>query len=109
MSQNPLNLAVRFLLELGILAALAPWGWSVGQDAVRWLLAIGAPLVAALLWGVFRVPGDGGDPVMIVPGAVRLLLEVALFGLAVAALLAADRPRFALIFGGITSLHYTTQ
>lgn len=106
MSQNPFNLALRFLLELGILAALATWGWSAGQGALRWLLAIGAPLAAAVLWGVFRVPGDGGPPVVAVPGSVRLLLEVLLFGLAVAGLYAANHRQAAFWFGAIVVLHY---
>ncbi|MDF2388345.1 YrdB family protein, partial [Nostoc ellipsosporum NOK] len=42
------------------------------------------PLIAAILWGVFAVPGDpsrSGRAPMPVPGAVRLVLEfIILFG-----------------------------
>lgn len=106
MSDNPINLVVRFLLELGILAALGYWGWTQHAGAARWLLAIGAPVVAAALWGIFRVPDDGGAPVVTVPGIVRLLLEAVLFGSAIRALAAAEHPVLALVFGAITLLHY---
>jgi Protein of unknown function (DUF2568) len=36
-------LAVRFLYELALLAALAYWGLSVGNRVTAWLLGIGAP------------------------------------------------------------------
>lgn len=106
MADNPLNLALRFLLELAILAALACWGWSHGEGAMRWVLAIGSPLAAAILWGVFRVPNDGGPPVITVPGPARLLLEALLFGLAIWGLALSGHQTLALIFGAVTVAHY---
>jgi hypothetical protein len=53
MSNHPVNLALRFFLEL------------------------------AAAWGTFRVPDDPGKPPVQVPGWVRLLLEVVFFGTAV--------------------------
>lgn len=47
-----LNLAVKFLLELGALAAFGLWGATVAGVAG----AIAFPLVAALLWGTFAAP-----------------------------------------------------
>lgn len=80
--------AIRFTLELAMLAGLAYWGYNLSQTTlVRLFLAIVLPLGAAIAWGVFRAPGDqsAGKPgVVPVPGWVRLLLEFALFGLAVA-------------------------
>ena len=106
MSNHVANLALRFLLELCALAALGYWGWTQHQGVTRWLLAILVPLTAATLWGAFRVPNDGGAPVVTVPGVARLGLEIVFFVAAVAALYAADRPRVALFFGGITLMHY---
>lgn len=106
MSQHPLNLAFRFLLELAILAALVLWGWTQFQGVWRILVAVGAPFVAALLWGTLRVPGDGGEPRVAVPGSLRLLLEAALFLSAYLALRASDRPVLALVFAAATLLHY---
>lgn len=52
-----INLGVRFLLELAALAAFGYWGATVrAPGAIRALLAIGIPLVVALLWGLFISP-----------------------------------------------------
>lgn len=51
-----LNLALKFLLELGALAALAFWGASVSDGAAAVLLAIGLPAAAAVLWGMLAAP-----------------------------------------------------
>jgi hypothetical protein len=52
-----LNLGIAFLLELGLLAALAYWGYRLDASAaVRWLVAIGAPLALALVWSQIAAP-----------------------------------------------------
>ncbi len=56
MGSHPLNLALRFLLELVALGAMGYWGWTQHEGTARWLWAIGLPLVAAVLWGTFAVP-----------------------------------------------------
>lgn len=109
MSQNPLNLAVRFLLELCMLAALGRWGWMQGGGLVRWGLAMALPLAAAALWGVFRVPNDGGPPTVQVAGAVRLAIEILLFAAATAALANAGHRRLATVFAAITLIHYAVS
>ncbi|MGD8398240.1 MAG: YrdB family protein [Anaerolineae bacterium] len=112
MSQNPINLAVRFLLEIGALVALGYWGWVAHDGALRWLLALGLPLLAAALWGTFAVPGDrsrsGGAPVP-VPGAVRLLLELALFGSAAWALYDAGATTLAWVLAVVAVIHYAVS
>ncbi|HRQ24112.1 MAG TPA: YrdB family protein [Anaerolineales bacterium] len=109
MSQNMLNLAVRFLLELAALYAFGKWGWSQRADFWRYVLMIGLPLLAAALWGVFRVPGDasasGGAPVP-VPGWVRLLFEIAFFSSATYCFFAAGLQNAGWVFGVVTLLHY---
>jgi len=83
-----INLAVRFLLELCLLAALAFWGWHIGQSLIARLgLSIGAPLLAAVVWGTVLSP----RATVPAPAAVRLLLEVILFGPAAAGLAATGR------------------
>ncbi|GGL63006.1 YrdB family protein [Halocalculus aciditolerans] len=76
-------LAARFLLELGALAALGYWGWVAGDTvASRAVLAAGAPLAAAVVWGAFVAPRARyrlADP-------ARLLVELAVFGAATAGL-----------------------
>jgi hypothetical protein len=53
---NGLLLAVAFLSEVAALVVLALWGWSTGSGAGGWLLAVGLPLVAAVLWGLYAAP-----------------------------------------------------
>lgn len=109
MSSHPVNLAVRFLLELSILAALAYWGWTEHGGVWRFVWAVMLPLAAAGLWGTFRVPGDPGDAPVPVPGGVRLLLELALFGAEVALLAAAGRPGWAVGLGAVIVVHYAVS
>lgn len=106
MSNHPLNLALRFILEIVGLLALGYWGWTQHSGLARWLWTLGLPLLAAVLWGVFRVPDDPGPATVAVPGFVRLLLEALFFGGAVAALYFAQRPTWALVLGVIVVLHY---
>src|SRR5690606_6493062 len=108
MSQHPLNLAFRFLLEIAGLAAFAWWGWAWG-DPWRWPLAIGIPVLAMVIWGVFRTPGDNtANPNAPVPvhGIVRLGIEMAFFGLAVVALFTAGSSVLGAILAGLVTLHY---
>ncbi len=83
MSQNPVNLAVRFLLEIACVVGLFRLGLWIADGPVAALLALGFSLGAASAWGLFNVPGDrsrsGRAPVQ-VTGPVRLLLELVLLG-----------------------------
>lgn len=106
MGSHPLILGLRFLLEMVALAALGYWGWTQHEGFMRILWTIGLPVVAATLWAVFRVPGEGGDPIVAVPGVVRLLLEAALFVAAVLLLRAANQPQLATILAIVVVLHY---
>lgn len=89
LAEHPANLLLRFMLEMASLVVVGQWGWYVGAEsplAVRLLLAIGLPLVMAVLWAIFRTPGDASSankpPVVAVPGKLRLLLELVFFGFA---------------------------
>jgi len=53
MSQNPINLAVRFLLELVGLYAFGLWGWTQHAGFLSYLLVIGLPVSAATPVGNF--------------------------------------------------------
>ncbi len=89
------NLALRFMLELCMLIALGQWGLRTGDSLLaKILLGLGAPLAAAVIWGLFVAPRAlrrAGDP-------ARLVLELGIFGLAVAALLAVGRTLLAGLF-----------
>lgn len=88
-------LAVRFVLELAALGALAYWGFRNGAGLpMKLLLGIGAPLAAAVVWGTFISP-KASVPVAV---PVRILLELIIFGSAAAALFAAGRSMLAVVF-----------
>lgn len=106
MSENPVNLAIRFLLELGGLGALGYWGWTQHASVARFAWTFGLVILAATVWAVFRVPGDGGTPVVAVAGWIRLLIETAYFSGATWALLASGQRTWGFVFGGIVVLHY---
>ena len=106
MGQNPVNLALRFFLELAALYFMGYWGWTRQEGALRYLLAFGLPLLAASIWGIFRVPGDGGAPRVRVSGLVRLLIEVLFFGFAIWGLFDAGAATTSWIFGGLILSHY---
>ena len=108
MAEHPLNLAFRFILEIAALVALGMWGWSAQTGLLRWLLAAGAPLIAAVLWGTFRVPElhSQNRPPVLVPGWVRLLLEAVFFTAAVAGLWDAGQQTAAYVLGAAVILHY---
>ena len=109
MGSHPINLAVRFLLELAALGSAAIWGWQTGTESMRLILAIGLPLALAVIWGVFAVPGDpsrSGKTVIPTPGFLRLILELAFFGFAVWALRDSGYKELALYLGIVTAFHY---
>jgi hypothetical protein len=81
------NLGLRFFLEMAALAALGYWGFQVGAGPLaRVALGVGAPLIAAVVWGLFVAP----KATMNAPEAVRLLVQAAVFGGAALALARAD-------------------
>ena len=89
MGSHPVNLAIRFLLELAALLATGVWGWRQSDGWPRFILALGVPLVAAVLWGTFAVPDDpsrSGKAPVAIPGIIRLLIELGIFAFATWAL-----------------------
>lgn len=109
MSHNPVNLGFRFVLEVVALVAIGYWGWSLSVGPLRYLLALGFPLLAAAAWGVFRVPGDtsaSGKAILPVPGILRLILELAFFALAAWGLAQTGWSTLAMILAAAVALHY---
>lgn len=100
------NLGLRFLLEIAGLVAIGYWGFQRGDGVFRWVLMLLPPVVIATIWGMFRVPGDGGDPVVTIPGALRLTFELIVFFLAVLGLYASGQRPLALVLLIIVVGHY---
>jgi hypothetical protein len=109
MSNNPIVLLIRFLLELAVLFALGYWGWTEHTGVLRVLLVILLPLLAAAVWGLFRVPGHPGNAPVPVPGIIRLLIELIFFGSAVWALYTSGRDMWGLIMAIIMIVHYVVS
>ncbi len=96
------NLALRFLLELCALGALGYWGFKTGSGTITKIgLGIGAPLVAAVVWGVHVSPQA---PVQL-PGLLVLILQGLVFGLAAAGLVATGHRALAVVFGVIVVIN----
>ena len=108
MSQHPINLAVHFLLELAALIILGLWGWRASGGWIRFLLALGIPTVAAVLWATLRVPNDPGKAPVPVPGILRLALELTYFSFATWALYDLGAITLSWIFGVVVVLHYVS-
>lgn len=89
------NLAVRFLCEVGLLVSLAVWGFRAGAGiAVKLLLGLGTPLLAAVVWGLWVAPASRRR----LTNPARLAVEVLVFAAGVAALAAAGLPLVAIGF-----------
>jgi Protein of unknown function (DUF2568) len=102
------TLTVRFLCELAMLAALAYWGFTVGDGIGTWVLGLGAPLMAAVVWGAWVAPKARWP----VPMPVRVVIELVLFGAAAGALAVAGQPVLAVVLGVaalVTSLLNASQ
>ena len=109
MGSHPLNLALRFLLEIAALVAIGYWGFGQHTGIWRFVMGLGGPLLAAVLWGTFAVPDDpsrSGKAPVPVPGILRLVLELALFGFAAWALYDTGSPVLAFVLAIITVIHY---
>ena len=96
------NLAVRFGLELTALSALAYWGVRTGEDTLaRAVLGLGAPLLAAVVWGLFAAPKAryrlSDEP--------RLLVGLAVFGVAAIAFVAAGLRTVGIVYAVVAAVN----
>lgn len=99
---SPMQQALRFLLELAALGAVAFWGANAGQTRMgATLLATLAPLGAALLWATCVSPRAR----IAMPVWARLAVELGLFAATVAGLAAIGATRLALMLAGAVLLH----
>lgn len=108
MGSNPINLGIRFILEIVALVSIGAWAKGRFPGALGFVLMIVFPLIAAVIWGTFNVSGDpsrsGAAPVP-VPGIVRLLIELLILGLGAVALYSFN-PSYGWVFGIFMLVHY---
>ena len=109
MGTHPINLAIRFLLELSALLTMGIWGWRQSEGWFRFILALGIPIIAAVIWAIFAVPNDpsrsGKAPIPVL-GLIRLILELVFFAIGTWMLYQMDYPLISLIFGSTAVIHY---
>ena len=109
MNKNPVNLAVRFLLELVILVTLGMGGWHLFAGWEQYAAALILPAIAATLWGIFRIPNDPGAAPVKTPGLIRLLMELGLFALTVWILFILNYSTFSYVIAAIVIVHYAVS
>lgn len=90
-----LNLSVRFILELCALASLGYWGFRSGNGWIaKAALGLGIPILTAVIWGLFVAPNAAMEAIE----PIRLMIELIVFGLAVAALYYAGQSKLSAVF-----------
>ena len=107
---HPLNLMVRFLLEIIALFSFGYWGWHNGEGWTRYLYLGLFTLIGAIIWGTFAVPDDpsrSGKAPVPVPGWLRLIVELGIFGLACWGLFVTGVKINSLVFLLLVVIHYS--
>lgn len=109
MGSHPINLIVRFLLELAALASVGIWGWEISSGWLQVILGFGIPIGVAAVWGIFAVPNDpsrSGVAPVVTPGIVRLVIELTIFTFSTWALYDLGLTTLSVVLGIIVILHY---
>jgi hypothetical protein len=101
------NAALAIALEVGLLAGLCFWGFTVdGNWLARTLLGMGAPIGAGLLWWLFLA---AGGPKYSVPVAAQVALKLAIFGAGSLALYGSGLPAPGLVFAALSIVSVATE
>lgn len=109
MGSHPINLALRFLLELCALASVGVWGWQQTDAWPKFILALSFPIILAIIWAVFAVPDDpsrSGKTIIPTSGMARLIIELVIFALAIWSLFNMGYINLSFIFGMTVLIHY---
>ena len=97
------------MLELAALTGMGIWGYHLTSGFTRFLWAFGIPVLAAIVWWAFNVPGDpsrsGKAPVRI-RGWLRLLLELFIFIFAAWAYHKSIDWKAGIVFASLVVIHY---
>ena len=90
-----INLLVRFLLELCMLAAVGYWGFKTQSAWVlKVIFGMGLPILIAVMWGLFVAP----KATYPLHGLSRVAVELILFGSGAVALFASGRANLGWIY-----------
>jgi len=97
-----LNVGLRALMEMGIVAGLGYWGYSVGASPwSRVLLAIIVPAIGFGIWGLidFRSTGQSAE-------LLRLSAELLISGLAALSIYSVGQHLLGWSLAGLSGLHH---
>jgi hypothetical protein len=96
------DLALRALMEFGIVLGFAWWGYFVGATIVsKILIAIGAPVVVFSFWGFIDFHQTGR-----MAESLRLIQEMLISGLAAFVLYLAGKPIFGWTLAALSIVHH---
>ena len=96
-------LAIRFIVELLGVVAVAYWGWQTGPEGIgRIVLAVGAAVALIIVWALVVAPNADNRLSQQVRDVIgTILLLVAAVGLA-----AAGQPQLAVIFAAVVIIDW---
>jgi hypothetical protein len=106
---HPLNLSLRFFLEIAALGGFGILAWRMAEGWWRYLAVIAILALLMTVWGVFAVPGDpsrSGNAPFPVPGSVRLALELAVLLGGACAFYWAGHNLAAIALAALVVIHY---
>lgn len=109
MGSHPINLGLRFTLEVIVLVSTGVWGYRQMESWPRYILAFAVPCILALIWVTFAVPDDpsrSGNAPVVTPGIIRLGIELAFFAFAIWALYDNGSSRLSFLLGVVVMIHY---
>jgi hypothetical protein len=99
-----INLGFAFLLELGVLAALGYWGFTVGPNTLlKFVLGLGAPALAVVIWAIFGAPKSSTQ----LQGVAYLVLQAVFFGGGALALVVSGQRGLGIAFAAIALVNST--
>lgn len=94
------NDVIRFVLELFAIVSLGIWGFVAWPLPWNIVVGIGAPVLAILLWALFRSP----KAVLHVDAFVKALVEIVVMGCAAFAWWSLGQPIVALVFAVVATV-----
>ncbi|MDN0189802.1 YrdB family protein [Bacillus subtilis] len=106
---NQANLLLRFILEIAALISIGVFAWISFDGYFKYVLTLVLPIAVMIVWSVFAVPHDpsrSGQTVIPVNGITRLVIELLIFAMAVAALYFSHFKPVGIIFLCLIILHY---
>ena len=102
LSLKGFNVALRGIMEAGIIFGLGYWGYQTGQDLeAKLLLSTAAPLLLFGFWGFYDFHKAGRNAEL-----WRLLQELLISGMAAVALYMAGQHVFCWVLAGISIMHH---